>query len=201
MSFFLLEGPNGGGKTTVLNKLADMGVDTFESPGNGTELSKVLRPWCRGTAAPDIDPKVQFLLFSAARVDEYARRVKNATHPVVAGRWWTSTFVYQNLYQGLPLSMLEATLDPEEKIDGVFLLTAAPEVLIERVRKEREANPAHGKCSWTADYEKTLASLYRIYMEDLPLYLTGRGIPVSIMFTEYQSADGVSADIYERIMQ
>jgi thymidylate kinase len=199
VSFYILEGPNGCGKSTVLKNLKAQGVDTFESPGDGTELSKVLRPWCRGTAASDIAPEVQFYLFTAARLDEYNRRVRDVAHPVVTGRWWTSTFVYQCLYQGLSLSKLESTLDPSEHIDKMFLLTADPQVLVDRVRKEREANPDHGKCSWTKDYEKTLSRLYSIYMTALPVYMVARGVPVVTVDTTFMDAEKVTQYVMQEI--
>ena len=77
MSFFILEGPNGCGKTSILKKLSENGYKTLSSP-NGTKLSSMLRPMCRGTDGwEDIDKHIQFLLFSAARLDEYIRLIQN----------------------------------------------------------------------------------------------------------------------------
>lgn len=171
--FFVIEGPNGSGKTSVLKKLAARGYDCFESPG-GTPLAKHLRAACRGTPPWEAcDARTRMLLFSAARQDEFHLRVKGAKHTVIAGRWWTSTYVYQTLYQGLPVSMLESTIDPEEKIQALILLMATERALIDRVRQERETNPDHGRCAWTQKFEDTLKALLPCYAA-LPQYMKAR---------------------------
>ena len=107
MSFVILEGANGCGKTTIINNLKEKGVDTLSSP-NGTPLAQFLRPVCRGTDQwKDVDKTVKFLCFSAARLDEYIRRVHNQTHLIVADRWWLSKFVYQCVLEGINEEFLE----------------------------------------------------------------------------------------------
>lgn len=198
--FFVLEGPNGCGKSTVLKHLSARGYDCFESPG-GTPLAKHLRAACRGTSPWEAcDARTRFLLFSAARQDEFHLRVKGMPHTVIAGRWWTSTYVYQSLYQGLDVNMLEATIDPDERITAVILLTAPESVLVERVRKEREANPGHGRCAWTKKFEETLKQLLPYYEDALPRYMAARWeVPTLRVSTEtlgpLQVADEVEAII------
>ncbi|MFA7219421.1 MAG: dTMP kinase [Synergistaceae bacterium] len=173
--FVVVEGPNGSGKTSLIKALSKKGYQTLSSP-NGTPLAKILRPACRGTGQwTDIDKRVQFMLFSAARLDEYIRLVKDKKEPVIADRWWSSTYVYQCTFQGLSVDFMEHTIHPDEKIDLVIRLDADDEVLINRVLSEREKNPDHGKCRWTQDRE-TMKELIRIYREMLPEYLSNRGI-------------------------
>lgn len=176
--FVVVEGPNGAGKTSLIKSLGEKdGYETLSSP-NGTPLAKMLRPACRGTEPwTDIDKKVQFMLFSAARLDEYIRCVKGKNEVIVADRWWTSTYVYQCILQGLSVDFMQHTIHPEEKVDLVILLDGNDDVLIGRVTSEREVNPEHGKCRWTQE-EETMKELMRIYREDLPKYLESRGIKV-----------------------
>lgn len=173
--FIVVDGPNGVGKTTLIKSLEEKGYLTLSSP-NGTPLAKMIRPACRGTEPwTDIDKRVQFLLFSAARLDEYIRMVHGRDKAVVSDRWWTSTFVYQCKLQGLPVSFLEHTLHPEEKIDLVILLDGDDKILIERVEKDRQMDPFHGKCRWTQDAQ-TQKSLMSLYRTELPNYLDSKEI-------------------------
>ena len=180
--FCVIEGPNGAGKTSLINALKEEGLTTLSSP-NGTPLAKMLRSACRGTEPwTDIDKRVQFMLFSAARYDEYLRLVHGKEEVIIADRWWTSTYVYQCIYQGIPIPFLAYTVHPEEQIDLVILLDADADKLIERVKGERESNPTHGVCRWTQQ-EKSMRELADIYRDDLPEYLNKQAIPVEIIDT------------------
>lgn len=189
--FVVIEGPNGSGKTSLIKNLEAHGCETLSSP-NGTPLAKMLRPACRGTDEwVDIDPLVQFLLFSAARVDEYIRCVHEKDSVVVADRWWTSTYVYQCVLQGFSLDFLEETIHPKEELDLVILLDGKNDVLINRVLEERKSNPEHGHCSWTQDNE-TMNTLIEIYRENLLFYLKSKKIPVEIIDTTNLSLEEVT---------
>lgn len=180
MSFYIIEGPNGVGKTTLINSIRAMGesgepVKALSSPGE-TALGKMLRPACRGVEPwEDLDPTIKFMLFSAVRYDEYLKIVKDSSQICFADRWWTSTYVYQCIHGNIEIPFLENTIHPEEKIDTVFLLNGDPDVLIERLKKERALNPKHGNCSWTQD-EKTIREIISIYKNNLPPYLKERKI-------------------------
>lgn len=188
--FFVIEGANGAGKTTLIKGLNEKGYKTLSSP-NGTELAKALRPMCRGTSPwEDIDKKIQFMLFSAARYDEYIRCVHNKDEIIIADRWWTSTYVYQVILGGISLDFLKHTIHPNEKIDKVIILDGKSDVLIERVAKERMLNPKHGVCSWTKEKE-TQYKLMQIYREDLTRYLGKIGIEFVIIDTTDKSPEDV----------
>lgn len=180
--FNVIEGPNGAGKTSLITALREEGYSTLSSP-NGTDLARMLRPACRGTEPwTDIDKKIQFMLFSAARYDEYIRLVKDRDDIIFADRWWTSTYIYQCVLQGISVPFLEYTIHPDEKIDLVVLLDADDDVIIRRMEEERDKNPSHGKCRWTQQKSMVmeLASLYR---NELPSYLESRLIPYEIIDT------------------
>jgi len=192
--FVVIEGPNGAGKTTLINDLSSKGYTTLSSP-NGTPLAKILRPACRGTDPwEDIDKKVQFLLFSAARLDEYIRCIENKEEVVVVDRWWTSTYVYQCILGGIDVGFMENTVHDNEKIDLVVLLDGDDDVLINRMESERAKNPNHKKCSWTKDQE-IIKKLINIYRNELPRYLESKGIDVIQVNTTNMTTDQVSTYI------
>lgn len=173
--FIVVEGPNGAGKTSLIKRMKEAGFKTLSSP-NGTELARMLRPICRGTDGwEDVDKIIQFLLFSAARYDEYTRCVEGLNEVVVADRWWTSTYVYQCKLQGIDVGFLEHTIKKNEIIDLVVILDGDDKTLIERMNSERNNNSDHKKCKWTKD-ESILTNIIGIYRKDLPEYLKSRGI-------------------------
>jgi len=188
--FIVIDGPNGAGKTTIIQNLAKKGYDTLSSP-NGTPLAQFLRPVCRGTDEwVGMDKTIQFLCFSAARFDEYIQRVHNKKEIIIADRWWTSTYVYQVMLQGMSCDFMEHTIHPEEKIDCVIILGGDSDTLIKRVSDERAKNPKHGICTWTKETE-TMRKLNEIYDKELPLYLTAKNIPWHKIDTTNQSIEEV----------
>lgn len=204
MPFVICEGPNGSGKTSLINSLKKDGYTTLSSP-NGTPLAQMLRPACRGTEPwIDIDKRVQFMLFSAARYDEYLRLVHNCPQIVFADRWWTSTYIYQCLLQGIEIPFLEYTKHPDENISMVILLDADDDVLINRVRDERQKNPTHGVCRWTQE-EKEQKKIIHLYRNKLPPYLKSKGIDCRILDTTNTSMEDVKAHVlsltYNMIIQ
>lgn len=195
-----LEGPNGAGKSTLLKKLSSKGYNTLASP-NGTELAKTLRPMCRGTDNwNNLSDMVKFLLFSAARYDEFDKLIKNQPSNIITicDRWHFSTWVYQCKLGNIPEDLYEMTINPEEKIDLVIILSGDPEELISRVEKEREKNPSHGKCSWTKEHE-TMKQISNIYVKELPEYLLVKAIPYVIIDTINKNISEVQKEIEEKI--
>jgi len=196
--FVVIEGSNGSGKTTLINGLGERGYTTLSSP-NGTDLAKFLRPACRGVEPWEgIDKKIQFLLFSAARLDEYIRCVEATNDVVIADRWWTSTYVYQCVLQGISSQFMENTIHDNEKLDLVILLDGEDDVLLDRMNSERSKNPDHGKCTWTQS-EDTLRSLMKIYREDLPVYLESKGIECMVIDTTNRNQEEVLEVAYSKI--
>jgi thymidylate kinase len=192
--FIVIEGANGCGKTSAIKKLASKGVKTLSSP-NGTDLAKYLRSACRGSDEwTDLSDMVKFLLFSAARCDEFDKLVKDQKELIVCDRWHLSTFVYQVILGGIPQKLYEMTIHPEEKIDRVIIMTAHPDVLADRVIREREKNPAHGICSWTKERD-TMKRINEIYRNELPRYLETRGIIYDLIDTTNKSVEEVQSII------
>lgn len=197
-NFVILEGANGAGKTTLVNYLKTNGYKTLSSP-NGTDLAKMIRPACRGVDQwKSLDSRVKFLLFSAARMDEYLALVHNSQELVVADRWWTSTYVYQCIYEGIPVSCLESTIHPEEKVNRVVLLDGDENMLVNRVRQERQKNTAHGVCQWTQT-DQSIIDLILIYRNVLPPYLKSRGIDVRVIDTTKLTTEEVAQEFIKNI--
>ena len=180
MSFFIIEGPNGAGKTELIKRIGnELECLSFSSP-NGTKLSLELRPIARGVGDWNcLDSFTKFLLFSAARYEEYLNLVHDKAKDdlIVCDRWWTSTFVYQCCEGDVPVSSLECTIHPDEKISGIILLDAKDDVLWERVRSERIKNISHGNCSWTNEKEK-LVNIASIYRKEFIPYIVDKKIPL-----------------------
>lgn len=198
MPFICVEGPNGVGKTSLVSALKQDGYSTLSSP-NGTPLAQMLRSACRGVGEwSTLDKRVQFMLFSAARFDEYLRLVHNKKQTIITDRWWTSTYIYQCMLQGIEVEFLELTKHPEEKIDMVILLDGNDDELLERVKKEREANPAHGNCRWTQEQESQ-RKLINLYRTELPPYLKSQNISYITINTSGKSKDEVKAEVIKII--
>jgi len=196
--FIVIEGLNGTGKTTLINNLAKKGYKTLSSPG-GTPLAQMLRPACRGAGQwADIDKRIQFLLFSAARMDEYLRMVKDIDEVVIVDRWWTSSYVYQCRLQSIPIDFLHHTIPVEEKVDLVIILTGDFDVLVERLKTEREANPAHSHCTWSKDL-LIMRRVYDIYNHDLPAYLDKEKVSFDILDVTELSKEQVFGVVEKRI--
>jgi thymidylate kinase len=199
MSFIVLEGANGCGKTTIIKNLAKQGTKTLSSP-NGTNLAKYLRSACRGIEQwSDLSDMVKFLLFSAARCDEFDKLIKNQKELIISDRWHFSTFVYQVILGGIPEKLYEMTIHPQEKIDLVIIMYGDSDVLIDRVIKEREKNPAHGVCSWTKERE-TMQRINEIYQIELPKYLDRKNIKWVLLDTTQYTIDEIQAKVEQLIM-
>jgi dTMP kinase len=116
--FITIEGPDGAGKTTQLERLADhlrgSGLDVVltREPG-GTWLGEQLREVLlarTGSAAPT-DALTDAFLFNAARrqlVAEVIKPALSASRTVLCARFADSTLAYQGYGAGVPLDRLRA---------------------------------------------------------------------------------------------
>jgi dTMP kinase len=116
--FFTVEGPDGAGKTTQVERLADhlraSGLDVLvtREPG-GTSLGEQLRDVLlarTGSAAPT-DALTDAFLFNAARRQLVAEVIEPALsegRTVLCARFADSTLAYQGYGAGVPLDRLRA---------------------------------------------------------------------------------------------
>ena len=144
--FITLEGPDGCGKTTQLEFLADyirsMGreVLTTREPGGVAAAEKIrkllLDPKLK------LAPRAETLLYLAARAEHIHEKIRPALNDgkvVICDRFTDSTLVYQGFVRGLDMDMLHqlSTLATDGlEPDLTLLLDGAPEKLLVR-RVER----------------------------------------------------------------
>ncbi len=154
--FLVLDGPDGGGKTTQLARLADwlrergLDVVSCRDPG-GTELGNRLRSLVMDRDTVPVAMRAEMLLFMASRaqmVEEIIRPSLDAGKVVVCDRFLLSTIAYQGFGGGLDPAEVAAVgrsatggLLP----DLTVVLDVPPETARDRVGPARdriEARPA-----------------------------------------------------------
>lgn len=148
-SFVVFEGPEGGGKSTQIARLADRlracGHEVVETrePG-GTRLGNAVRGILLGLDDYAILPQTEVLLLAAAR----AQHVREVIVPALSRNAWVlcdrfvdSTYAYQGGGSGLDLDRLRAIQDYATdglRPDVVVLLDVPVEIGLRR----RHADPA-----------------------------------------------------------
>ncbi len=203
---FILDGANGTGKTTMAKMLDDAGFSTLFSPG-ATPLGKLIRDAARGAGEWDgLNHFSEFYLFQAAQIDELVSIIRpriEAGEIVITDRTWTSTFVYQCQLRAenkeesdILTKMLQGFLAIQKDVlknTGVIIYSGDPEVLCARVETERNMNPAHNKCRYTAD-RSLCDKINMLYVSVLPRFLTDNNIPFRIIdTTELSTLDQYTA--------
>ncbi len=147
--FLVLEGPDGGGKTTQAARLADwlrgrgLEVVTCREPG-GTALGNRLRAIVMDRDTVAISIRAEMLLFMASRaqmVEEVIRPALESGQVVVCDRFLLSTIIYQGHAGGLDPAEIAAVgrsatggLLP----DLTLVLDVAPETARGRVGAARD---------------------------------------------------------------
>lgn len=109
--FLTFEGPDGGGKTTQITRLAERltaqgyAVTQTREPGGDQVGEKVRDLLLHG----DVSPEAELLLFAAARaqnVEAVVRPALQAGYVVLCDRFTDSTIAYQGYGRGLPLDLI-----------------------------------------------------------------------------------------------
>jgi dTMP kinase len=112
--FITFEGPEGGGKSTQIHRLAAALAEegyvvwTTREPG-GTRLGELIRPLLLGPQQTRLSPWTEALLFTAARaelVEEVIRPRLQRGEVVLCDRFSDSTLAYQGYGRGLDLATL-----------------------------------------------------------------------------------------------
>jgi dTMP kinase len=141
--FITLEGPEGGGKTTLAPLLAEhlrsRGYDvvTCAEPGGGP-IPQAIRALLLHPDRTDMAPRTELLLFLAARAQQIQDTIAPALAAgriVVSDRYSDSTLAYQAYAGGLPVDQVEAAVafaTGDLWPDLTLLLDLPPEVGLAR---------------------------------------------------------------------
>ena len=146
--FITFEGPDGGGKTTQLERLAQflrqrgVPVEVTREPG-GTPLGEAIRGWLLAPAGVgrEMAEETEALLYAAARRQHVQERLLPALRAgkvVLCDRYVDASYAYQAFGNGLPLAWVEAINRPAtEQLmpDRTYLLDVPVEVARQRLRK------------------------------------------------------------------
>lgn len=158
MSLFItIEGGEGAGKTTLIDKLAAVlasrghEVVKTREPG-GSRLSNQIRQWLlnRETDVP-IGYKAELLLFLSARAQHLEEIIKPALAQgkiVICDRFNDSTVVYQGLGRGLGMEYVQQLCDSvcENMVPNMTLfLDVEPPVGLMRTRNAVKENAKQGE--------------------------------------------------------
>jgi dTMP kinase len=117
--FITLEGPDGSGKSSQIEPLAEFirqlgySVVTTREPG-GTEISVQIRNILMNLQNKSMHPRTETLLFCAARaqhVEEFIRPHLDKGEIVLCDRFAESTLAYQGYGHGNDLQLLRQILD------------------------------------------------------------------------------------------
>lgn len=158
MSLFItIEGGEGAGKTTLIEKLSTVlqsrGYEVLKTrePG-GSRLSNQIRQWLLNRDADlPIGYKAELLLFLSARaqhLDELIRPALAEGKAVICDRFNDSTIVYQGLGRGLGMDYVKQLCDIvcENMVPNITLfLDVDPSVGLMRTRNASKENARQGE--------------------------------------------------------
>ncbi|MGE8038151.1 dTMP kinase [Lysinibacillus sp. KCTC 33748] len=151
--FITFEGPEGAGKTTVIQKIAErlaeekIDVLATREPG-GIEIAEKIRSVILDPEHTAMDEHTEALLYAAARSQHYFEKVRpalDAGKMVICDRFIDSSLAYQGYARGIGvdevLSINEFAIG-KKLPDMTILFDLAPEVGLARIHAhgEREVN-------------------------------------------------------------
>ena len=146
-TFIVIEGGDGSGKTTMVDKLAMEFPDIIytQDPG-GTPFGEKIRDFILSNETAGIDSKTEMLLFHAARAQLVAEVIRPALkegRAVVSNRFELSSIAYQIYGREKPelmpmLRSISETILEKCVPDMCIFLDVAPEIGIERIQTRAE---------------------------------------------------------------
>ncbi|KIC73845.1 Thymidylate kinase [Neochlamydia sp. EPS4] len=155
--FITIEGGEGAGKTTLIEKLAAVltsfgyAVVKTREPG-GSRLSTHIREWLLNRNADlPIGYKAELLLFLAARAQHLEELIRPALEKgkvVLCDRFNDSTIVYQGIGRGLGMDYVKQICEcVSENLnpDLTLFLDVDPQIGLMRTRKASKENAGRGE--------------------------------------------------------
>lgn len=146
-TFIVIEGGDGSGKTTMVDKLKDQFPEILytQDPG-GTSFGEKIRDFILSNDTAGIDSKTEMLLFHAARAQLVAEVIRPALkqgRAVVSNRFELSSIAYQIYGREKPelmpmLRSISETILEQCVPDMCIFLDVAPEIGIERIKTRAE---------------------------------------------------------------
>lgn len=151
--FITFEGPEGAGKTTIIQKIAErleqenIKVLSTREPG-GIEIAEKIRAVILNPEHTAMDERTEALLYAAARSQHYFEKVQpalNAGKLVICDRFIDSSLAYQGYARGIGINEVLAINEfaiGKKLPDVTILFDLAPEVGLARIQAhgDREVN-------------------------------------------------------------
>ena len=151
--FITFEGPEGAGKTTVIQKITERleqeNIDVLPTrePG-GIEIAEKIRAIILNPAHTAMDERTEALLYAAARSQHYFEKVRPALDAgklVICDRFIDSSLAYQGYARGIGVDEVLAINEfaiGKKLPDLTILFDLAPEVGLARIHAhgDREIN-------------------------------------------------------------
>lgn len=151
--FVTFEGPEGAGKTTVLNKIAErlqrQQIDVLQTrePG-GVEIAEKIREVILNPAHTQMNERTEALLYAAARSQHFYEVVEPAIEKgklVLCDRFIDSSLAYQGYARGIGMDEVLAINEfaiGKRFPDLTILFDIEPEIGLARIHahREREVN-------------------------------------------------------------
>lgn len=146
--FITFEGPDGAGKTSVLQAVAEKLQEQYEvvttrEPG-GIEIAEKIREIILNPAHTAMDDRTEALLFAAARSQHFFEKVEPALQAgktVLCDRFIDSSLVYQGIARGLGIDEVLAINEfaiGKRMPDATILFDLPAEVGLARIQATRQ---------------------------------------------------------------
>lgn len=147
--FITFEGPEGAGKTTVIERIADKlhseekKVLTTREPG-GIHIAEQIRKVILDKGNTNMDARTEALLYAAARRQHLVEKVEPALsegYIVLCDRFVDSSLAYQGYARGLGMEevyQINQFAIGELMPDQTYLLDIEPEIGLKRISKNRD---------------------------------------------------------------
>lgn len=146
--FITIEGPEGAGKTTVLQMLAEdlqkKGLDIVATrePG-GIPIAEKIREIILNPEHQEMDPKTEALLYAAARRQHLVQKILPALNKgaiVLCDRFIDASLVYQGIARKIGIEevfMINQFAVEQIMPDLTLYFDILPEIGLERIRKNK----------------------------------------------------------------